>query len=280
MFNKLNIFKTIYKMETQQINNVVVKPVPIEKKHQSVKGSDLFINCYSNIFLLGKKHSGKSSVIWSIVRKCIDKNTKVIIFCSTLFKDDTYICIRKYLESKKIEFEYYTSIVDGKSNILNELILDMQGDISDDNKSSSEDEPEIVQFSNGRKYKKRKPKPVKVLAPKYLIIFDDISGELSKNPAVNVLLKQNRHYKCKTVISSQYIHDLTPMARKNLDNWLVFPGINTDKLERLYLDADVNLTMQKFLELYNNACAEKYNFLYIDVNKPEYRKNFNQKYLI
>ena len=278
MFNKLNIFKTIYKMETQQINNVVVKPIPIPKiPLENIRGSDMFPEIYANIYLSAKKKSGKTSVIYNIIKNCADKNTTVITFCATCKKDKNWIEIRNYLDKKKIPNEFYMGIKDN-GNVLQELILDMQtADNSDDEPSESEEEPEIVQFS-GKKYKKHKKKKPKIKSPKYIIIFDDISSEL-KDPNISHLLKTNRHYKAKVILSSQYVNDLVPMARRQIDFYLLFGGINEQKLKEIYMNADLNISEDDYIKLYHDATNEKYNFFYIDTN-GEYRRNFNQKYLI
>lgn len=59
------------------------------------------------------------------------------------------------------------------------------------------------------KEKKKKSKKSKYLAPEYMIIFDDLSSEL-KSRSLLSLLKFNRHFKAKLIISSQWLHDLLP----------------------------------------------------------------------
>ena len=93
------------------------------------------------------------------------------------------------------------------------------------------------------------------------------------------MLKTNRHYKSKCIISSQYVNDLVPMARRQIDYYLLFGGINEQKLKEIYMNADLNISEDHYIKLYLDATNEKYNFFYIDTN-GEYRRNFNQKYLI
>jgi hypothetical protein len=125
-----------------------------------------------------------------------------------------------------------------------------------------------------------KPKKKRKLACENLFIFDDISSEIKSNKTIFSLLKQNRHYKSKVIISSQYIHDIPPQARLQTDYFLVFQGINVEKLDIIYKDADVNITFEEFVELYMKATEDKYNFLYIDVRNSTFRKNFNQEFVL
>lgn len=119
----------------------------------------------------------------------------------------------------------------------------------------------------------------KYRSPEYLIILDDLSSEL-KYPSITSLLKKNRHFKCKVIISSQYLNDLKPEALKQLDYFILFKGMSDDKLERVIRDGDINIDFPLLKKLYEHATAEPFNFLYISTREDQYRKNFNQLYNI
>src|SRR6185437_11733738 len=69
--------------------------------------------------------------------------------------------------------------------------------------------------------KRKKERVSKYQAPEYIIIFDDLSSEL-KSRSLLSLLKFNRHFKSKLIISSQWLHDLLPESRKQIDLFLIF----------------------------------------------------------
>ena len=71
--------------------------------------------------------------------------------------------------------------------------------------------------------KKKKSKKAKFLAPEYMIIFDDLISEL-KSRSLFSLLKPHRHFKAKLIISSQWLNDLLPESRKQIDLFLLFKG--------------------------------------------------------
>ena len=123
----------------------------------------------------------------------------------------------------------------------------------------------------------KKPKKSKFRSPEYLIILDDLSNEL-KNPALKALLKKNRHFKSKVIVSSQYLNDLEPESRKQMDYILVFKGQPQKKLDEIYRDADVAVSPEEFYEIYKSATESLYSFLYIDRGTDTFRKNFSHLY--
>jgi len=265
-------------IRTKKISNEVVRPIPRENiPEDRIKGNELFSTLAANIFLLAKKRSGKTSVINKILKKCIDKHTKVFIFASTAYKDDNWKYIIKWLSDKKIDHEIFLTIKKSKkennlTDVLNSLKVENDDPASDDPDDKS---PEII-FEDVSVSVRKKRKPKKV-APENVFIFDDL-GESLRNSAVNDLLKTNFHYKAKVIISSQYLNDLKPEALKQLDYVLVFQGNSEKKLMELHKGVDLSLPFESFLELYNDATKEKYHFLYVDARRELFRKDFQYQY--
>ena len=105
---------------------------------------------------------------------------------------------------KKIMSEFHQSITENDSL---KLLLDTLQNEEDEEEvikqQEEEEQEEKIVLMDGDEFRVtiRKKKPKKI-SQKYLIIFDDISTELT-NPHVSQLLKTNRHYKSKVIISSQ-----------------------------------------------------------------------------
>ena len=74
--------------------------------------------------------------------------------------------------------------------------------------------------------------------------------------------------------------NLAPEARKNIDFWILFGGHSENKLEEIYKNCDLQISFKLFLQLYENATSKQYNFLFIDRNKGQFRRNFNNEYQI
>ena len=77
----------------KKINDVVVKPPKVlldNQDNRPVKGAKMIAEPYANIFLCARKKSGKTVTIHNILKNCVGRDTTVIFFCSTLYKDPTY----------------------------------------------------------------------------------------------------------------------------------------------------------------------------------------------
>ena len=239
-------------IKLRKINNEVVKPIPVKKINpNNIRGYDLFPELYANIFLLAKKKSGKTSAIYKILKKCADKNSKVVIFASTVHKDPNWLAIIKWLKKKEIPFVSYTSFTDEGLNQLDELTKFLENEEEegikdeDGNRITAE---EILGLIPEEEYE-RKPR---LIIPEYIIVMDDLSIEL-RNPNVSHLLKRNRHFRSKVIMSSQYLHDLKPESIQQLDYILIWPGITESKLIKIYENLNLAIPYSLFKTLYENA---------------------------
>lgn len=269
----------------KQINNSTVSAIPqigTGIDNRPIKGFNLFPEIYANVFLCAKKKSGKTSVIYKIIKSCATKDTHIIAFVSTLHKDSSWLSIKKYCEAKGINFTGYTSIMDGKADKLNELVDDLQNMVPKEDDKDSEPNPKqrslLLCDSDSEEDEKPKKKS-KYRSPEYIIILDDLSTELKSKSLVS-LLKKNRHFKSLVVVSSQYMNDLLPESRKQLDYFLIFKGQSLEKLKVIYTDADLSIPFEEFVAMYEDATKEPYSFLYIDSRDDSYRKCFSHKIIL
>lgn len=277
----------------EKINHEKVKPIKLnnlDNDKRKWKGHRLFSNNLSNIFLCAKKRSGKTCTIFKILKECSNTNTNIIVFSSTCNKDSNYIAMKKYFKKKSISFICNESLIDDdKSNLLEDFLNEIKVENKDESDSDDEEkemdrknqELKYAMFGKGIDDDENEPKERrnKYKTPNYVFVLDDISTEL-KNKAVIKLLKQNRHYNAMTLISSQYMNDLDPQSRRQLDYLILFKGHRPDKLEIIYKDTDLSIEYETFLDLYKNATERPYSFLYVDIRNDEYRKNFNYKYIV
>ena len=98
----------------EQINDVVVKPIATATNtdKRPVRGYELIPEPFASIFLCAKKKSGKTNVVYKILKNCIGKNTIVIVFASTFNKDENWIEIKKWMKKNNINFTGHTSMFD------------------------------------------------------------------------------------------------------------------------------------------------------------------------
>jgi hypothetical protein len=272
-------------MQTKEINNFKVKKVNTPVIDTSkIQGYDLFNELYANIFICARKKQGKTTIISNILRKCANKNTHVFFFVSTILKDDSYKEILISLDKMDVKYSTFINIETNGINTLKQIINSLRVTKKEDKQDDEEKEefkPKIISIDETDdemiiKIKKYKPRKI---APEYIFVFDDISNELS-NIELRTLIKHNRHFKSKLIISSQYVNDLEPESRTQIDNWLLLGDQTDEKLEVIYESCDPVVDFDEFKAMFEDATAKKYNFFYIDKNIGQYRKNFNEEFIL
>jgi len=265
-------------LHVSKLNDINIKPIKIDNIDKTkIRGFKLFPELYSNIFICARKKMGKTTVIWNILRNCVGRDTKLVIFAATVHKDPTYKHIVKHFAEKGNEITLFTSIKDGKTDNLNEFVesLRQPEELSE---SKEEDQMPFI-IVDDEQTKEKKPRKEKLMSPEIVFIFDDLSKELQSN-AISMLLKSNRHYKSKVILSSQYIHDLKPESILQLDYLLLFGNITKDKIEIIHNRTDLSISLMNFEGLYEFATREQYSFLYVDTVNNSYRMKFNKNLVI
>ena len=274
-------------MLRKKINTITIKPVVhLALKEEEILGYNYFPTLYSNIYICSKRKSGKTTLIYNILKHCTSKRTNVVFFCSTIHRDDTYKKILEMLEKKKVNTVCYDHFIDGKENILHTILEELNKELEavEEAKIKKEEEkdnpkPKMELFPKDEETTERKPRKEKKLAPEYVFIFDDLGSDL-RHQSITQLCKVSRPYKAKQIFSSQYIHDLSTSAIKNLDYALIFKSFNKEKLLTLYEALDLSVEFDTFEKLYHDATADKFNFLYVDARDNTYRKKFNEQFLL
>lgn len=238
-----------------KINNIKVEPVDGGEKFNPKKiiGYDYFNEPFCNIFIVARKNSGKTTLIYNILRHVMDPKYKskqhVHFFVGTIKHDKLYDSIKELLDYHEIDYDENDSLYDPESG--ENLIEKMMKEINDVDKDNYE-------------------------YAQHIFIFDDLSLELKKSLVIPVLMKENRHLKSKIIISSQYITDIVPAARSQVDYCLAFYGLSNSNLLNLYDSLNIWLPdYEVFKKLYIAVTKPLYNFLYIDNIKKEFRANFN-----
>ena len=273
-------------IKSKLINDLKVEAIRHSNNTQElpILGKDMFENLYSNIFICARKKSGKSNLIYNIIKKCSNKRTKILIFSPTYHKDAIYNeKLTELMDKKRIDYEICHDIInENGENLLEEFI-----DCEENKNSMSSDEEELegdevrplnpIVFDHPQEEKKKRKPKIKILSPETIIIIDDCSHSL-KDAVVSKLLKINRHLKTKVIISSQNLTDMYLQSIRQLDYLIVFKGLKTNiqKLKQIYDNTDLTPSFDEFKKIYEYATEGNYNFLYIDVVNSAFRKNFNE----
>lgn len=119
--------------------------------------------------------------------------------------------------------------------------------------------------------------------PRSLLIIDDsigtqLFGLQRKNPLVNFYIR-SRHYGCSIILSTQYFNSLNKALRANASFYVLFKNKDKKQLASIYAEIASHCPMEQFIEMFDSATAEKYHFLFIDLEKGEFREDFNRRLL-
>lgn len=294
----------------KRVNNHVVKPAPNwgGEDRRPVKGAELFPEVYCLIFACAAKKSGKTSLCYHILKSCTSKQTKLIFFVSTLYKDPSWLYMKKYFESKGYDVEAHIDMFEDGVDVLGQMVKELEEEaeqevleeeevveevkqprILDPKQQLMMNKSSVVNFYL-QKYvqppqvvveEERKQRKSKYQVPELFFVFDDLSHQLKKKSLVT-LINKHRHFKCKILISSQYYLNMLPESRAQIDYFLVFGGQTEEKLETIYLDADLPVDYPLFEKLYKDATTKTKHrpkpFLYIDKNNVKFRRNLDEEY--
>jgi hypothetical protein len=289
-------------METKKINNIKIQRVITNKiEEKKIGGFGMFPEVYANIYICSKKKSGKTTLIYNILKKCANKNTHVWIFSPTIKKDETFKMICEMLENKGCNVSKYLHFIDEDgSNIIDEVINELINEGSDGEQEEGQeeeynDEPInkplcLCKFGNEeqeedrKQEKEEKPKKEKKnkknkIYPEQIFVCDDLASDL-RNKAIGQLLIKNRHFKSKVILSGHNVTNLLPQARANIDYCIVFKGMSDDKIKVLHNDLNLSMDFDKFLEIYNEATLKPYSFLWISTADDKLRCGFDKDIII
>jgi len=247
----------------------------VPKKKTNIKkwkGQKIIDKKYWIGSILAKRRSGKTVLIYNLIRKFAHKRMIVLFFVSTFYNDDTYREIEHYLNKHSIEYMAKTSIFDESGNDLIREFIEEQNTLNECEYEEEEPTPlsneqiELLMKTNKinplelhlnresvmKKIKRKKKKKIKIKPPEYLIIFDDLSHEL-RSKSITLLAKNSRHYRLKMILSSQDIKDLTPATHEQIDITFIFK--NTTKKRLHYLHDRLSLwdSFEHFLNIYDRV---------------------------
>ena len=80
-------------MQTKERNKIAIKPVV----HLDLESHEML----GLIYICFRRRSGKTTLIYNILKHCTSKRTNVVFFCSTIHRDSTYKLILEMSEKRK-----------------------------------------------------------------------------------------------------------------------------------------------------------------------------------
>lgn len=276
-------------LTTVKLNNHRISLPKFEQKTENWKGKDCLQVRYWIFGILGKRFSGKSTLVYSLIRKFLTKKMIFFFYTPTFYKDDTYKAIKELLDEKEIPYMVYSSIVDDSGIDTIRTFLDVHADDEEEESEPEEEQDEELSAKSvnfGKEKLKPKPKPKKKKKSNltYFFVFDDMAREMRK-PSFDALCKRSRHLKCLICISTQSPTDLERSVYQQLDYLAMFKNFNEESLIQLYERVQPNISLEQFQQLYNQVTEGTYtlsgkklhNFLLLDRTDESFRKNLCEK---
>lgn len=233
----------------RRVANAEIVVPRLSTETTDIPGGSYFPSPFPNVFLLAKKNTGKTTVLFNILRKRAGQGDRVIIFASTHLKDPTWKAIKAMLKDKGVRHTAMTEFrnKETKTHHVKNIVTRLR----------TMDAPQ-----SGR----------------LILVFDDIGDDM-RDPYLDQLLKTNRHYRMEIYLSSQYPNDLKPQAIANLDYVLLFRALPTRKLLEVYEKLNLEIPYEHFQAMYEKATKERHSFLWIKRDgEEEFRINFDQKF--
>jgi hypothetical protein len=133
---------------------------------------------YPSIHICGVKQSGKTTLIWELLKQCCHQNTVLFCFAPDLYENAMWKVIRTWASENKITNEMYNSTVDkdtGANCLYNCINIAQTGSETDS------------KFN-------------------YVFVLDDMFFKDSEKKLVTDLLQKNRNHRTKVIVSGPF-HD-------------------------------------------------------------------------
>ena len=108
-----------------------------------------------------------------------------------------------------------------------------------------------------------------------LIVLDDCLGliKTSGHSYFSTLCSKYRHWKISIIVTTQNFRAIPVTARYNASNYIIFKTNNRKELDKMEEELDGNFP---FLEVYDAATENRYNFLHLDMEEIKAYKNFDE----
>lgn len=250
-------------MNKKKINDINIEVLKLNKDRKINIHHDLFSNYCPLIYISSMKHSGKTNLIYNILKyMAVKGKTNIYLFSKTADQDETTQAYIKKLEKYKIKVSIFDNLEYNNNRQIGETYKNILEKIFDDIKSDNE-------------FNSEKIKNNKYSYCRNIIIFDDFS-ELLKNKSLESLMKKHRHFLTSIIISSQSYFDILPSQRQQINYLILFKGFPIQKLKTIYEEKIRGLTFDHFLKIYYDVTNKPYTFLYINAdNEKDLRENFN-----
>jgi len=252
--------------------------------------------------LIAPKGSGKTTTIINLLEIYSGYFHKIYVFSPTIKSDSKWdyakklkllienVPLKKWIirmtEKESVNSpvqplpldKIFTDIVDGNKKFQQEIPEEWFFDDYDDGKFRElmENQKRVVTLL-------KEQGQLKTLADRVLVIFDDQVGSPlfsgQKQAYFKGINTKHRHHSASFIMVSQGYKEIPKTIRTNWTCLLLFKIGNMKELFVVYEEFQMGLSWDQWLELYQEATSEDFQFLFIDMYGPKnfrMRKNFDK----
>lgn len=118
---------------------------------------------------------------------------------------------------------------------------------------------------------------------KRLVYIDDFATSKKKlsDEALYSLFFRSRHNNTSVILTSQYYFQVPPAIRANLSHLAIYSLKRAKELELLRMELSTpDIRDENFDAMYHEAVKEPYNFLFHDLMKHKFYRNFTHEFTI
>ena len=264
----------------------------LKKKNHCFKGKELIPYEYFNINLCGKRNSGKTVLIYNIVKWFVSSHTKTYIISPTIQKDNNMKKVVKLAKKQGADVKAYSGFKAGNKDVIKHLM------------KKWDNEDKKYKTYKSQKHNKTKPDPkiyeqqireyfkgTCIFAPSFeeiedggktkppikydrLLIIDDNSEELRHDKSFKELIFMARHYRCRIVYSSHDLKHSSPAMFQNLTHAVLYGKFSDDRLKCAHERLDPVEDLSLFSKLYKHCTKQEYGFMIYDLTEYDKDKQY------
>jgi len=241
---------------------------------------------YFTASFYAKRRSGKTYLIFQLLKALVKKHSDIYIFSPTAHLDKTWKEITSWLDSKGLNYTIYTELTDDDGNdIISDLLTQWSTPPEPEEDSDSEEELEKESFSmynetlinklekpKSKRKKKKKPPP----PPDRWLILDDMSEHL-KGRSIRKLFFNGRHYNAKILTSCHDVKKQSPDLIANSVYSFLFKRLSDERISHIRDKLDLDVDDKTFANMYKKATSKDYGFLLIDSDKDKFYNGFKSE---
>lgn len=231
------------------------------KKKEIINDNPYFPNEYIKMLIIAPSNSGKTTLIFNIIRKGFINFDTIHIFASQC-EDDDYEALEKLFNNMSDEIdiprEEFPAVITPK---LEHLLYPYE--------------------ENGEKKTPIREQLKEDKERKHLVIIDDFSSSKYLGTSdFKDFLDTCRHYKTHVIVIFHTFKHSNVLIRERFNQLCLFNGScdGIDDIDYLGEKLGLGLTKTMFRKVFTEATKNKYSFLYIDKHeknlKKRYRKGF------